>query len=114
MSFQEILRILTEIKRDDERGLPRSQIYKILRLVRAGGGYFGGEALKKAADEFIKYKTRAGNQRDLRAKDFLLPSLSENPLRLAFDLALIAELWDYAAPFDDPPLMPFVQEAAPQ
>lgn len=97
--FSDLIRVIAQAKDEENGGLPRSQIYKLLRIVRANGGYFSEEALQKAADELDRYRERAEGRCGKPAKDLKLPVLCGGARRLVFDLALMAEFWDYVDPF---------------
>lgn len=96
--FADVLKTMAQIK-DAKDGLPRSQIYGILRKVRDEGGYFSENALSCAAESLRRYQVHAGATRDISSKDAILPVLGDEKRRLALDLALIADLWDYVDPF---------------
>ena len=95
-------------------GFPRSQFYKALRGARAAGGLIGAKSDAAVQEWRESYAKRAGGKAALRL-------LKENPLPLcsgaeprpaALELALIAQLWDYARPFGSAALAPAFERGA--
>jgi hypothetical protein len=88
--------------------LPRSQIYRLLRIARQHDGFFktgAVSAIKQAAKDYVEH---AGADKSVDLETFALPAIGNRSLPLT--LALAAELWSYASPFKDP-LPPFLHDA---
>ena len=95
--FDEILQAIDAAKKD-EAHLPRSQIYALLRLIRARGGFFSTEALEAVQTELSRYTSLAGAHSGASPTDLNIPGLT-GERKLSFSLALLSEFWDYSSPF---------------
>lgn len=92
---------LIKMLRDEERGLPRSQLYKRLRELKTGAGM---AATDRVVTLFADYLSKAGKGRD-KALAAIDAWGGTRPAGLK--LALLAQYWDYVDPFGggwpDPP-----------
>ncbi len=103
--FQTVLARMRGIK--DTDGLPRSQIYSALRTIRAQGrGFLDHEASKLAADHVREYLRRVRDEADRALQGLRLPAFGPTARSFAVELVLMATLWDYVDPFEQP-LAPF-------
>ncbi len=87
------------------RGLPRSQVYRLLHMATAQTAFVAGAPEQPVRDALLAYRSNAGRERDITDADTnlwadpkytLKPDL---PRPLALSLAMIAQYWDFAAPF---------------
>ena len=84
-------------------GFPRSQLYAVLRELRAAGEGLGEPGADARVEAILdKYLRRAGMDRGATRGDLDLPEMPGVPRGIAMSLALIATLWDYADPFGQP------------
>jgi hypothetical protein len=96
-------------KETNDVGLPRSQLYRAIKAVRAvPEGLASRKANDKAREVLADYEKRVRKREDFAAQGFRLPRLGTASARsLALELALIAAFQDYFDPFADAPLPPF-------
>jgi len=102
---------MCNLSRGEPALLPRSQLYRILRTVKATTSDLAStDASLRAREEFIEHERRVRKAGQIVTTSGLrLPRLPGVPARsLAVELALVAALWDYASPFADDPLPRFV------
>lgn len=87
---------------DLKQTLPRSQLYKLLDIgSREGAAHkrTATDEYRLLADTFDTYVRRAGADSGLKLSDLsLLAPADGKPASLAINIAMLARLWDYAAP----------------
>jgi hypothetical protein len=105
---------LVRLKTSDDDGLPRSQLYQLLRDAAALGAFMGRaeQSDRDLRERLELYLSRAGAGKKLTRQDVDVlagvtgtgPSVKVAPF--AFSLAAVAALWDYVAPVDDATIVP--------
>lgn len=93
-----------------ENKLPRSQVYRLLRATRRQQrGFFDAKTVEAIEQSAREYASGAGAGKDVDLSKLALPGIAQPPQKrpLALELALLAELWNYARPFEQA-LPPFI------
>lgn len=100
--FNKVGDVIAALKSEgDEAPLPRSKLYDALRAARGKGGLMTNDA-QAAIDELLQdYATRVRGLETFDASRLVLPQVDGANRTLPVTLGLIAELWDYVAPFPD-------------
>ncbi|MBP7339267.1 hypothetical protein [Niveispirillum sp.] len=86
---------LMKMVRDEETGLPRSQLHKQLRKLKTGAGMAAADTVVTLFDDYLS-KAGRGREQALAAIDAWGGT---RPAGLK--LALLAQYWDYVDPFGD-------------
>jgi hypothetical protein len=113
--FRELRERIRALSRDGPDGLPRSQLYRVLRAAKRGSpGLVSRDASVLVREELLDYERRVRKAEAFTTSGLRLPQFpGTNPRSLAMELALLAGFWDYADPFAADPLPSFPLEPAP-